>query len=203
MIDIISNTHSHTRSKPVMEALWNLEDKWKLTTQEAAIFFVCTASAVIGLCAAIMLKRQAQRKHRAVSQDPGTDSSARWPEPEPGSTNWITIRRVLMESMRWSEANKWEEGSGGSASGRGMLPPSVLGFERCESRQSHNSLSAVWQRPILMGEKCELPRYSGLILYDERGRLLDHSLTSSRKENIHEEKPAAVLRTSPKDMAKP
>ncbi|KAJ6724671.1 F2P16.13 PROTEIN-RELATED [Salix viminalis] len=206
MIDIISNTQSHTRSKPVMEALWNLEDKWKLTTQEAAIFFVCTASAVIGLCAAIMLKRQAQRKHRAVSQDPGTDGSARWPEPEPGSTNWITIRRVLMESMRWSEANKWEEGSGGSASGRGMLPPSVLGFERCESSmgwQSHNSLSAVWQRPILMGEKCELPRYSGLILYDERGRLLDHSLTSSRKENIHEEKPAAVLRTSLKDMLKP
>lgn len=98
-----------------------------------------------------------------------------------------------MESMRWSEANKWEEGSGGSASGRGMLPPSVLGFERCESRQSHNSLSAVWQRPILMGEKCELPRYSGLILYDERGRLLDHSLTSSRKENIHEVNKGACM----------
>lgn len=35
--------------------------------------------------------------------------------------------------------------------------------------QSHNSTAAVWQRPILMGEKCELPRFSGLILYDQRG----------------------------------
>ncbi|KAJ6770178.1 F2P16.13 PROTEIN-RELATED [Salix purpurea] len=177
---------------------WLSLQRYKMSTQS------WDASAVIGLCAAIMLKRQAQRKHRAVSQDPGTDSSARWPEPEPGSTNWITIRRVLMESMRWSEANKWEEGSGGSgsASGRGMLPPSVLGFERCESSmgwQSHNSLSAVWQRPILMGEKCELPRYSGLILYDERGRLLDHSLTSSRKENIHEVNKGACLFASHTD----
>ncbi|CAN0925418.1 hypothetical protein LINGRAHAP2_LOCUS34745 [Linum grandiflorum] len=32
----------------------------------------------------------------------------------------------------------------------------------------------VWQRPILMGEKCELPKHSGLILYDERGRPLHH-----------------------------
>ncbi|EFJ31457.1 hypothetical protein SELMODRAFT_408071 [Selaginella moellendorffii] len=28
---------------------------------------------------------------------------------------------------------------------------------------------AVWQRTILMGEKCEPPDFSGLILYDERG----------------------------------
>jgi hypothetical protein len=173
-----------------MEALWNLEDEWKLTTQEAVLLFVCTALAVIALCAAIMLKRKAQTKQRSVNQDPSTGSSKRLSEPEPGSNNWITIRRVLMESMRWSGASKWDEGSSGSGSGSGMLlPPPVLGLERCESSmgwQSPDSLSAVWQRPILMGEKCELPRYSGLILYDERGRLLDHSLTSSRKENIHE-----------------
>ncbi|KAF2944467.1 uncharacterized protein [Oryza sativa Japonica Group] len=28
----------------------------------------------------------------------------------------------------------------------------------------------VWQRRILMGMRCELPRFSGLILYDEHGR---------------------------------
>ncbi|KAJ3686095.1 hypothetical protein LUZ61_015259 [Rhynchospora tenuis] len=27
----------------------------------------------------------------------------------------------------------------------------------------------LWQRRILMGERCEMPRFSGLILYDERG----------------------------------
>lgn len=29
--------------------------------------------------------------------------------------------------------------------------------------------SPVWQRTILMGERCEPPAFSGLILYDERG----------------------------------
>ncbi|KAL3612326.1 hypothetical protein D5086_003346 [Populus alba] len=193
-----------------MEALWNLEDKWKLTTQEAVLLFVCSAFAVIALCTATMLKRKARRKPRLVNQDPRAGTSIRWPEPEPGSNDWITIKTVLMESMRWSEASKWEEGGSGSESGSGrgremLRPPPLPGLERCDSSSigwhSHNSLSpAVWQRPILMGEKCELPRHSGLILYDERGRLLDHSLTSSRKENIHEEKPAAVLRTNMVDL---
>ncbi|KAG6793735.1 hypothetical protein POTOM_002958 [Populus tomentosa] len=193
-----------------MEALWNLEDKWKLTTQEAVLLFVCSAFAVIALCTATMLKGKARRKPRMVNQDPSAGTSIRWPEPEPGSNDWITIKTVLMESMRWSEASKWEEGGSGSESGSGrgremLRPPPLPGLERCASSSigwhSHNSLSpAVWQRPILMGEKCELPRHSGLILYDERGRLLDHSLTSSRKENIHEEKPAAVLRTNMVDL---
>ncbi|KAG8058825.1 hypothetical protein GUJ93_ZPchr0002g25687 [Zizania palustris] len=30
----------------------------------------------------------------------------------------------------------------------------------------------VWQRRILMGMRCELPRFSGLILYDEHGRAI-------------------------------
>ncbi|GJM91039.1 hypothetical protein PR202_ga07374 [Eleusine coracana subsp. coracana] len=33
----------------------------------------------------------------------------------------------------------------------------------------------VWQRRILMGTRCELPRFSGLILYDEHGRRLQSS----------------------------
>ncbi|KAI5060765.1 hypothetical protein GOP47_0025185 [Adiantum capillus-veneris] len=34
------------------------------------------------------------------------------------------------------------------------------------------STSAVWSQSILMGERCEPPTFSGLILYDERGNLL-------------------------------
>jgi hypothetical protein len=33
----------------------------------------------------------------------------------------------------------------------------------------------VWQRRILMGTRCELPRFSGVILYDEHGRPLQSS----------------------------
>lgn len=169
-----------------MEALWNLEDKWKLTTHEALLLFVCTALAVIGLCTATMLKRKAQRKQRVKHDSCNTDgSTSTWSEP---GSNWVTIRRVLMGSVRWSGANKWEEKSVGSGREKPPLSP-LLGLERCESSagwQSHNSTSPVWQRPILMGEKCELPRFSGLILYDEKGRLLDRSLTSSRKEHNHQ-----------------
>jgi hypothetical protein len=28
----------------------------------------------------------------------------------------------------------------------------------------------IWQRRVLMGVKCQLPRFSGMMLYDERGR---------------------------------
>ncbi|KAJ1259518.1 hypothetical protein BS78_10G162400 [Paspalum vaginatum] len=33
----------------------------------------------------------------------------------------------------------------------------------------------IWQRRILMGTRCELPRFSGLILYDEHGRRVESS----------------------------
>ncbi|KAJ1690745.1 hypothetical protein LUZ63_014900 [Rhynchospora breviuscula] len=42
----------------------------------------------------------------------------------------------------------------------------------------------LWQRRILMGERCEMPRFSGLILYDERGFPLP---SSSRARSINRE----------------
>jgi hypothetical protein len=41
----------------------------------------------------------------------------------------------------------------------------------------------VWQRRILMGMRCELPRFSGLILYDEQGRRL-HLGTLGRRNHL-------------------
>uniref|UniRef100_A0A0D9VFH7 Uncharacterized protein n=1 Tax=Leersia perrieri TaxID=77586 RepID=A0A0D9VFH7_9ORYZ len=41
----------------------------------------------------------------------------------------------------------------------------------------------VWQRRILMGMRCELPRFSGLILYDEHGRRIRGS-TPVEKEDF-------------------
>lgn len=41
----------------------------------------------------------------------------------------------------------------------------------------------VWQRRILMGMRCELPRFSGLILYDEQGRRL-HLSTLGRRNHL-------------------
>ncbi|XVF18454.1 hypothetical protein REPUB_Repub11eG0022900 [Reevesia pubescens] len=179
-----------------MEALWSLDEKLKLTTHEAVLLFVCTASAVIGLCAATVLKKKA-RKKQMVDQDPVEDGPVhtKWCEP---SCTWVSAKRV--GSVMWSGANRWGERSFGWEE----RPPQLLGLEGYDSRvgwRSHNSDSPVWQRPILMGEKCELPRFSGLILYDEKGQLLDRSIEgSSDQENNPQEKSTAIVRTTLRDL---
>ncbi|KAK2638647.1 hypothetical protein Ddye_026442 [Dipteronia dyeriana] len=187
-----------------MEALWNLEDKWKLTTQQALLLLGSASFLVIGLLTAAILKMAAQRKQAPDDLDEASNGSSsineKWPQP---SCNWVSITRMLMGSVRWSRADKWEERSFGGWRER-MSP--LLGSRREGHKeggvgwQSHDLGSPVWQRPILMGEKCELPRFSGLILYDETGRLLEHSLKeASPKNDIHQEKSAAV-RTTLRDL---
>lgn len=132
-----------------MEALWNLEDKWKLSTQQAFVLLTCTLAAVIALCAAAWArKRKGEKKaHR---------------------------RRTDQRWWKWAAEIRWK-GSGGG----GETPVRLLGKEEeGEELGSRNSTAAVWQRPILMGEKCEMLKYSGLILYDERGRLLQDQIAA-------------------------
>jgi hypothetical protein len=43
----------------------------------------------------------------------------------------------------------------------------------------------VWQRRILMGTRCELPRFSGVILYDEHGRRLQSGTKQNRAADHH------------------
>lgn len=146
-----------------MEALWNVEDKWNLTTQEALILLGCAALALIGLGVVTFLKRSRRKVTAEKPLEAQESERFRFHSgPSRGGLVEAIVRRVLMGSLRWSRAKKWEE-----------RPPPLLVVEGGqEGWHSHNSESPVWQRPILMGEKCELPRFSGLILYDERGRLL-------------------------------
>ncbi|KAE8678108.1 hypothetical protein F3Y22_tig00111445pilonHSYRG00182 [Hibiscus syriacus] len=180
-----------------MEALWSLEEKWKLTTQEAVIVVVCAASAIVGLCAAAFLRKKA-RKKPVSDRDTVSDcpTNAKWCEP---SCGWVS-KRILMGSVMWSGAKRWRERS---FRWEERQPP-LLGLEEYEGGvglRSHNSESPVWQRPILMGEKCELPRFSGLILYDERGQLLDDSIErSSDQGDDHQGKSIAVVRTTLRDL---
>ncbi|OVA00196.1 hypothetical protein BVC80_8695g6 [Macleaya cordata] len=156
-----------------MEALWNLEDKWKLATQEAFLIFVCTAFAVVGLCATAI---QEEEEEEEQSSREAIYRKTNWFYQRSG---WGSMKKALISSVRWSRANKWEETD--SRNWRQTTAPPLLagrrgGSEALESGcWSHNSVSPVWQRPILMEEKCELPRFSGLILYDEQGRSLHRS----------------------------
>lgn len=155
----------------------NMVDKCKLSIQGAALLFIFTAALVTGLCIVIVVKVKRARKNRLVNADV---ELARDIWPEPGNARWGSVKRVLIKSVRWSNASKWEE-SRSSASRREKVRPLLVSTgldERGIGWQGRGDLvSPVWQRPILMGEKCELPRFSGLILYDERGRPIEeHSL---------------------------
>ncbi|RCV06202.1 hypothetical protein SEVIR_1G143300v4 [Setaria viridis] len=48
----------------------------------------------------------------------------------------------------------------------------------------------IWQRRVLMGVKCQLPRFSGIILYDESGRPV---CSGSRDRARDQEKHAAAI----------
>lgn len=174
-----------------METLWDLEDKLKFSTLGAILLLACASFALVCLCIVIILRRKAINNNKIVHQEGAIDDEnenvttitntitttttttpTEWSEPS--CVGWISVKRVLMGSMLWSKASKLEENI---AWQRERGSP-LLGLQRQgpdSGWQSHNSESPVWQRPILRGEKCELPRFSGLILYDEKGRLLRDS----------------------------
>lgn len=164
----------------------------KVSTLGAILLLACASFALLlWLCIAIILRRKAINNNKIVHQEGAIDDEnenvttitntitttttttpTEWSEPS--CVGWISVKRVLMGSMLWSKASKLEENI---AWQRERGSP-LLGLQRQgpdSGWQSHNSESPVWQRPILRGEKCELPRFSGLILYDEKGRLLRDS----------------------------
>lgn len=162
-----------------MEAVWSLEDKWKLSTHKVIALFTCTSVLAVGLCfAGAMLRWRKSRTTRSsgttMHQETsnGTPSVAGWLELPGHPVRCSVVMSALIGSVRWSPRSKWDTGLRGSQ--REGPTPLLVKVEDNVGWQSHNSASAVWQRPILMGEKCELPRFSGLILYDQRGRPLHH-----------------------------
>ncbi|KAG2650708.1 uncharacterized protein LOC120655630 [Panicum virgatum] len=48
----------------------------------------------------------------------------------------------------------------------------------------------IWQRRVLMGVKCQLPRFSGMILYDETGRPVCSGIRDRARD---QEKHAAAI----------
>ncbi|KAI9083547.1 hypothetical protein K1719_034489 [Acacia pycnantha] len=151
------------------EALWDLEDKLKISNQGALLILASACFAIAAICTfLVVLKMKARKNRNRIAHqegDIGDDGEAETSTMKCSGAgcSWISEKHVLMGSVLWSRACKWKENVAQRDGGVEI------------GRQSHNSVSAVWQRPILRGEKCELPRFSGLILYDDKGRLLRHS----------------------------
>ncbi|GER53954.1 hypothetical protein STAS_31501 [Striga asiatica] len=183
-----------------MEALWNLEDKLNLTTRKAVAFFACTVLLAFGLCLTVVYFRRKILDSRAsIHQEPCKNETSYGPM-RAGHSGRCSVVRALMRALRWSGPSSWASGLRGSR--RSEAPTSLL-VKKCDNGgdvgwQSNNSTSAVWKKPILMGGKCEFPRFSGLILYDERGAPLDQQceLGTLHKQEIS---PPAV-RTTLRDL---
>lgn len=60
----------------------------------------------------------------------------------------------------------------GSSATKQLAETAVSAWDALEKDREGDSSMALplWQRRILMGERCELPKFSGLVLYDELGR---------------------------------
>ncbi|XP_074365412.1 uncharacterized protein LOC141706560 [Apium graveolens] len=177
-----------------MISLLRIVDKCKLSIQGAALLFILSVALVIGVCIVIVVKVKRARRNRLVNADVELAGYI-WPEPR--SAGWGSVKRVLMKTVRWSNASKWEE-SRSCASRREKVRPLLVSRGLAERgvgwKRRGDLVSPVWQRPILMGEKCELPRFSGLILYDESGRPLEeHSLKGTPKHDHQDH--IAVTRT--------
>ena len=77
-----------------------------------------------------------------------------------GSTRSVAVEPMAAGNIRPPMS------SGAAADGR-----AAAAAEGCRTPMTPRR-TPVWQRRILMGTRCELPRFSGLILYDEHGRPL-------------------------------
>ncbi|KAM3343391.1 hypothetical protein P3S68_025480 [Capsicum galapagoense] len=168
--------------------LWNIEDKWNLSTQKSIAFFICICCLVIGICiVTFFIKRRASNRRKGlVGQDPCSTNI---------DTEWSESESKLLSTLRWSGPK--------SRSHKERVSPLLVAAGQLEAGESnrwhsHNSDSPVWQRPILMGEKCELPRFSGLILYDERGMPVPH--VHNDQFNVNQENVHVVGRTTLKDL---
>ncbi|XP_066369287.1 uncharacterized protein [Miscanthus floridulus] len=79
-----------------------------------------------------------------------------------GSTRSVAVEPVVTAGMRATVSR------GATADGKKAVAAAAEG---CRTPMTPRR-TPVWQRRILMGTRCELPRFSGVILYDEHGRPL-------------------------------
>ncbi|KAF2314447.1 hypothetical protein GH714_026548 [Hevea brasiliensis] len=106
-----------------------------------------------------MLMWKTQEGPKKANGEPrpcNSDASITWSDNhESHSSNLVRIRRILMESMRWSEASKWEEETSVGSLGERSPPQPLLGFGECES----SSRSGVGGQAITRCHQCGRGQY--------------------------------------------
>ncbi|OAY67507.1 hypothetical protein ACMD2_20966 [Ananas comosus] len=149
------------------------------------LLFLLVAAAVAGMCVSTTFARRNKRfsaqKHAAAADAAAAADSneneltlRKASEVQRiASAGWCMIKRIFVCSARTSTPTP----VGCEASEEGARWELTVDDGAWDGYRSPAAAAALplWQRKILMGERCELPRFSGLILYDECGRPLQTS----------------------------
>ncbi|MQL90889.1 hypothetical protein Taro_023494 [Colocasia esculenta] len=118
-----------------------------------------TTAAAVSLCASAVLKRKCvDREGRAAEGRPPAGCAS--------------LKQALLGTVRWSSSRKLGEWDSGRWEGLDLPARAEGGWDslvETAAAAAAGPSSPLWQQRRLIGERCELLRFSGLILYDERG----------------------------------
>ncbi|XP_039124263.1 uncharacterized protein LOC120260768 [Dioscorea cayenensis subsp. rotundata] len=169
---------------------------WSLQADENSLllfFFIFFFVVVFtGLCVTALLRKKNMKNSTLVNNDneeeeEDDDDDEEEEEEEEEGSGWERTRKMLARTLRWSEATRWQN------------EWAAMAEMRCNSRRDEHRnamASPLWKRRILMGEKCELPRFSGVILYDEHGfPLRDSPREEIDQHSYYRDEPVKVLTT--------
>lgn len=109
---------------------------------------VCAMVFVIAVCITFY-----SRHNRVQSKDSSTDGDYS-PTKSKSPKNWISLSSKRLLSMKKGKRTSAED--------------DLLAYD-LHFAEGDEPNSPVWQHTILMGERCQPPAFSGLILYDESG----------------------------------
>ncbi|XXG61680.1 hypothetical protein AAC387_Pa05g0227 [Persea americana] len=183
-----------------MAALSKFTETWKQCPQETLLLFIsiCVMGLAVGLCASSVSKKKRLHSNGDLVGEVG----------EENGSGWGAIKNVLVGSVSWSRRSRLSEKGDVDLQ---KMPALLAGCREVEWSEISSPVSPLWQRRILMGERCELPKFSGLILYDERGHPLHHSNKASTTQVIAsqntslskqklQERPTAAVTTTLRDL---
>ncbi|PKU80140.1 hypothetical protein MA16_Dca026536 [Dendrobium catenatum] len=174
-----------------MSTLLHLSTTGSLTISEALFFFLLAALMTVGLCSTAALRR---KKEFAEGEEKINLPAARFEKEEQGekwTVGWGGISEVMARVLCWSGRNERLELDEGGVGWRDVEATTATATAAAAAVaaggvDSGNSvaMSPLWQRRILMGERCQMPMFSGVILYDERGRLLRGNSAKAKQVTI-------------------
>ncbi|KAI0488938.1 hypothetical protein KFK09_028777 [Dendrobium nobile] len=172
-----------------MSTLLHLSTTGSLTISEAMFFFLLAAVMTVGLCSTAALRR---KREFAEGEEKIKLPAARFEKEEQGekwAVGWGGISEVMARVLCWSGRNEQLELDEGGVGWRDVEATTATATAAAAAvaaggveSGSSVAMSPLWQRRILMGERCQMPMFSGVILYDERGRLLRGNSAKAKQE---------------------